>query len=256
MRSSLPSGYTKCTMTDFGAALSSILEPLVALVLVLFVLLALLRIRTRRFYFVRHGQTMKNAEHVRQGEDGALSERGRAQAENVAKELKRFPIDRIITSSYPRAKETAQILAKELHVPVLVSALFRERKNPSEIIGKPTDDPEVMSIVDKIDLSYHEDDYRYSDEENFADLKKRARECLALLERQGSNETVIVTHHAFLKACIAYLLYRESLHAGDFVKLSYFNVSDNAGVTICEYNPWKRFNKTRGWSVLSFNEQP
>jgi broad specificity phosphatase PhoE len=238
-----------------SSALAGLLMPLTILLAVLVVLLALLGIRTRRFYFVRHGETLLNAQHIRQGRDGALSERGRQQAEKVGEYLKQFSVKRIITSTYPRAEETAGIISAALKVPVIASELFVERKNPSEVIGKPTNDPTVISIIDRIDLAYHTDDYRYSDEENFDDLKKRAHKCLALLSHQGPEETVIVTHHGFLKMCIAYLLYREDLHAGDFIKLSYFNVSDNAGVTICQYNPWKRFSKTRGWSVISYNEQ-
>ncbi|MDO8593533.1 MAG: histidine phosphatase family protein, partial [bacterium] len=95
-----------------------------------------------------------------------------------------------------------------------------------------------------------------SDEENFIDLKKRARKCLNLLARQGARETVVVTHHVFLKMLVAYLLYRENLHAADFTKLSFFNVSDNAGITVCEFHPWKLFSPTRGWSVITYNEQP
>lgn len=227
-----------------------------SLLVLLFVMLVLMNMRMRRFYFVRHGETLLNAQHVRQGEEGALSERGREQARRVAERLKNFSIERIISSSYPRAQETAQIIASELHIPITVSKLFAERRNPKEIIGKATSDPDVISIVDRIDLAYHADDYRYSDEENYTDLKKRARKCLALLSRQGAGETAIVTHHGFLKMCIAYMLYRENLHAGDFIKLSFFNVSDNAGITICEYNPWQMFSPTRGWRVVSYNEQP
>ncbi len=237
-------------------SLGFILGPLLLLLVVLLIVLALLRMHTERFYFVRHGQTILNAQHIRQGPDGALSEKGREQAQKVGTYLKRFPIERIITSSYPRAEETAHIIGEQLHVPITSSSLFAERRNPTEIIGKQTDDPTVVSIVDHIDLAYHTDDYRYSDEENFADIKKRARACLELLARQGSRETIIVTHHGFLKMCIAYLLYREQLHAAEFVKLSFFNVSENAGITICEYNPWQMFSKTRGWRVISYNEQP
>jgi uncharacterized phosphatase len=238
------------------SAVTHLFGPLMVALCILVVLLVSLRVRTRRYYFVRHGETLLNAEHIRQGRDGALSERGRAQAHQLSSYLKQFPIKRIITSPYPRAQETASVISEALNVPVIVSELFAERRNPTEIIGKHTDDPVVVSIVDRIDLAFHEDDYRYSDEENFLDLKKRAHACLALLSRQGPVETVIVTHHAFLKMCIAYLLYRDQLHAGDFVKLSYFNVSDNAGVTVCEYNPWQMFSRTRGWSVISYNEQP
>lgn len=231
--------------------------PFAAMLLALMVIVStLFNMRTKRFYFIRHGETVLNAKHLRQGADGALSDRGRGQAEHVSEYLRRFPIRRIITSSYPRAQETAGIIAAKLHVPVIVSDLFKERKNPSEIIGKRTDDPEVVSIVDRIELAYHADDFRFSDEENFLDLKERAEKSLDLLARQGSDQTAIVTHHAFLKMCIATMLYREKLHAADFVKLSYFNVSDNAGVTICEYSPWHRFSPTRGWRVISYNEQP
>ncbi|MDO8593721.1 MAG: histidine phosphatase family protein [bacterium] len=216
----------------------------------------LLLARPRRFYFIRHGETVLNKQHIRQGKAGELSENGRHQAEKVGEYLKHFPIKRIIASTYPRAKETAEIIHKYLKVPVMYSQLLAERRNPKEIIGKHTDDPEVIRITDQMDNAYHEDKYRFSDEENFTDLKKRARKCLSLLALQGARETVVITHHAFLKILIAYMLYRERLHAPDFVKLSYFNVSDNAGITVCEFHPWRLFSHTLGWEIVSYNEQP
>jgi broad specificity phosphatase PhoE len=243
-------------MHMFGSYLPLIIGPLLLLVAVLLVALALLGVKRRRFYFLRHGETLLNAEHIRQGRDGALSPKGRAQAEQAGAYLSRFPITSIIASTYPRALETAEIIAKHVNVSVTPSELFIERRNPSEIIGKPTQDPDVVRIVDRIDLSFHEDDFRYSDEENFSDLKARARKCLALLSHQGSGDVAIVTHHAFLKMCLAYLLYRDDLHAADFVKLAFFNDSDNGCISICEYNPWKVFSKTRGWSIIAYNEEP
>lgn len=216
----------------------------------------LLLLRTRRFYLVRHGETLLNKEHVRQGPEGDLSPLGQQQAEQVGNYLKQFPIESIISSTYPRAKETSLIIKKYLRVPVTYSQLLVERKNPSEIIGKKTHDPEVIKVVDQMDLAYHEDDFRFSDEENFADLRKRGRKCLALLARQGAPHTVVVTHHVFLKMLISYMLYHEHLHAADFTKLTFFNVSDNAGITVCEFNPLHIFSKTRGWKVISYNEQP
>ena len=208
------------------------MSPLSFALAVLFVIGAALLMRPRRFYFIRHGETLLNASHIRQGADGALSQNGRAQAERVGAYLKRFPIERIITSTYPRAAETAEIIKARLSVSVIASPLLVERKNPGEIVGKRTDDPDVTRIADQMDRSYHNDEYRFSDEENFIDLKKRARKCLNLLARQGAQETVVVTHHVFLKMLVAYLLYRERLHAVDFVKLSFFNYSDNAGITV------------------------
>jgi broad specificity phosphatase PhoE len=210
----------------------------------------------RRFYFVRHGETLLNAKHIRQGEEGALSETGRRQADMVGQYLKNFPIKRIITSTYPRAEETAVIVNSYLKVSVISSPLFAERRNPSKIIGKSTRDPEVIRIVDQMDLAYHSDDFRVSDEENFLDLWARARACVPFLIFKGARETAVITHHLFLKVLVAYFLYHERLHASDFAKLTFFNTSDNAGITVCEFHPWKMFSKTRGWEVVSFNEQP
>ncbi|KKW41970.1 MAG: hypothetical protein UY91_C0008G0013, partial [Parcubacteria group bacterium GW2011_GWB1_55_9] len=63
-----------------------------------------LLMRPRRFYFVRHGETILNAQHIRQGEEGSLSENGRRQAERVGEVLRPMSIDSIISSTYPRAR--------------------------------------------------------------------------------------------------------------------------------------------------------
>ncbi|MCX6786950.1 MAG: histidine phosphatase family protein [Candidatus Kaiserbacteria bacterium] len=219
-------------------------------------IIVLLFMRPRRFYFVRHGETLANIKHIRQGEEGGLSENGQHQAEQVGKDLAQLSIARIISSPYPRAKETATIINTYIHAPIHYSTLLRERRNPSEIIGQDRDKPEVARIIDQIDLSYHNDDYRFSDEENFIDLKKRAKKCLAFLSRQSASETCVITHHVFLKMLLSYMLHRERLHAADFAKLSFFNTSDNAGISICEFHPWKMFSSTRGWEVVTYNQSP
>ena len=213
-------------------------------------------VRPRRIYFVRHGQTAANAERIRQDDKGPLSPMGRAQAEAAAEYLSHFPIKVMVTSPYERARETAVIIQNKLGVPLTFSPLLVERRNPSEIIGKRDDDPAVVRIVDQIDRVYHEDDYRYSDEENFTDLRDRARKCLDLFAAQSTRHTAAVTHGIFLKVVIGYLLNRERLHASDNAKLSFFNASDNAGITICEYEPLRRWGKTRGWRVVEYNVTP
>lgn len=238
---------------DLFAVFSPLVPPLLTIIALIPIFLFM---RPRRFYLVRHGETILNGKHVRQGPEGALSEKGRAQADQVGAYLKNFPIGRIISSTYARAQETAEIINAHLGVPITTSALFAERRNPSAIIGKSTHDPEVERIVDQMDLAYHEDEYRIADEENFVDEKVRGKKALRFLARQSARETVVVTHHHFLKMLIAYLLYREQLHAADFIKLSFFNVSDNAGITVVEFHPWKLFSHTHGWEVVSFNEQP
>lgn len=216
---------------------------------------AYILLRPRRYYFVRHGETELNKKHIKQGAEGGLAEAGKQQALVVGKALLPASIRKIISSPYERAQQTSELINESLKVPILYTPLLAERRNPSEVIGKHRDDPDVARIVDLIDLTYHDDDYRFSDEENFMDMKKRGKDCLEYLARHGARNTCVVTHHAFLKMILAYALYREALHATDFVKLSYFNVSDNGGISVCAYHPLKRFSRTKGWVVESFNQE-
>lgn len=235
------------------AAVAPFTNEIIAILVGFFLILLM---HPRRFYFVRHGETLLNAAHVKQGTEGGLSESGKRQADAVGNMLAPFKIQKIFASPYERARETSAIINGHLHVPVTYSSLLSERRNPSEIIGKNRDDPEVQRIVDQIDLAYHADTYRYSDEENFVDLKKRARKCLRYLAWRGASQNCVVTHHAFLKMLLSYMLYHRKLHESDYVKLSFFNTSDNGGISICEFHPWKMFSPTRGWEVVSYNEQP
>lgn len=209
---------------------------------------------TKIIYFVRHGETENNAENIRQGAEGRLTEKGRAQALETAK---RFPKHKghpqvIIASPFERTKETAEIIAKELRMKVKYSDLLVERRNPSEIIGKWGGDLEVRKIVDQMDKSYHADDLRISDEENFTDLKKRAKKLLGFISRRYEKRIILVTHGIFLKMVVSYMTYGEKLTASQYNTLSYFNPVENASMCICSYkHHWLKKNE---WKVLVWND--
>ncbi len=212
--------------------------------------------RTQVIYFIRHGETELNARGVRQGSEGPLSAQGVAQAQTTAK---RFPKKRgkpkvIITSPFQRAKETAQIIAKELNMEVEYSELLAERRNPTEIIGHSGQEEQVQAIVDRIDNSYHADNLRYSDEENFTDLKERARKLLAYIASRKENQIIMVTHGIFLKMVAAYIIEGEALTASEYNKLSYLNPMDNAALTICTHKSY--WFKKDTWEFLEWNNTP
>ncbi len=209
---------------------------------------------TKIIYFVRHGETENNAKNIRQGPEGGLSAKGREQALATAK---RFPKHKgcpqiIISSPYQRTKETAEIIAKELKLKIKYSDLLVERKNPTEIIGHEGGERGVREIIDRIDKSYHPDDLRVSDEENFTDLKKRARKLLAYISRKNAKRIIMVTHGIFLKMAVSYMLYGESLTASQYNNLSYFNPIKNASMAICSYtHHWFKKNE---WKLLVWND--
>jgi len=210
--------------------------------------------RTKLIYFVRHGETELNAKNIRQGPEGSLSEKGRVQALATAQ---RFPKHKgrpqvIISSPYERTKETAEIIGKELNMDVEYSDLLVERKNPSEIIGHWGGEIKVKHIIEQIDKSYHADDLRVSDEENFVDLKKRAKKLLTYIKRRREKRIIMVTHGIFLKMVVSYMLYGEKLTATQYNNLSYFNPINNAGMTICSYTT--HFFQKNEWKLLVWND--
>jgi broad specificity phosphatase PhoE len=205
-------------------------------------------------YFVRHGETENNTKNIRQGAEGPLTEKGRAQASSTAK---RFPKDKgrpqiIVSSPYERTKETAEIIAREFNMKVKYSDLLIERRNPSKIIGRNSGEKDVREIIDRIDKSYHADDFRYGDEENFIDLKERVKKLLSHIKWMRQKRIIMVTHSNFLKMIVSYMLYGDKLTALQYNHLSYFNPIDNAGMVICSYTThWFKKNE---WKLIVWND--
>lgn len=209
---------------------------------------------TKIIYFVRHGETENNAKNIRQGPEGSLNEKGRAQAHDTAK---RFPKQKghpevIIASPYERTKETAEIIGRELGMEVEFSDLLIERRNPTAIIGHSGGEKGVKQIIDRIDKSYHADDLRVSDEENFSDLKKRAKKLLKYIKRRRQKRIIMVTHSNFLKMVVSYMIYGKNLTASEYNNLSYFNPISNASMAICSYTT--HFFKKNEWKLLVWND--
>jgi broad specificity phosphatase PhoE len=191
------------------------------------------------FYMVRHGESLLNAGHIRQGQEGGLSTEGVAQAVATGKRLSGHKFGAVLVSPYVRTRQTAENICAQIakRVPKIeFLELLTERRNPTEIIRQSADDPKVRQIVDLIDKSFHKDDYRYSDEENFQDLEDRARALLVYLAHRPEKELLVVTHSIFLKMVASFLLYRDRLTADKYNLLSYANDSGNASVSIFEYD--------------------
>ena len=212
--------------------------------------------RKKFIYFVRHGESELNRERIRQGREGNLSEKGHVQAEAIGLRFKTIPIDIVISSSYPRTLQTAEGINKHLHKEIINSELFIERRNPSEIVGKWADEAEVRKIVDFIDKSYHENNVRYSDEENFEDLRDRAAKAVEFLENRPEKNILVVTHSIFMVMLAAYIVSRDKLTSEEFVRRGAFNPIANTGITLASYDPHHTDSESKGWDLISWNDHP
>ncbi|MDM0087039.1 MULTISPECIES: histidine phosphatase family protein [unclassified Variovorax] len=79
------------------------------------------------FYFLRHGQTGRNASRIFQAVDEPLSELGRQQAVLAAERLTGEPIRTIVCSDARRAFDTAHTVAASLRIVPLAREDLRER---------------------------------------------------------------------------------------------------------------------------------
>ncbi|GAB4455272.1 MAG: alpha-ribazole phosphatase [Anaerolineales bacterium] len=80
-----------------------------------------------QFCLVRHGQTDWNLEGRYQGQsDVPLNEKGRAQAKALAEQLKGQTFAAIFSSDLMRARDTAEVIANQLGLPVQIEPRLRE----------------------------------------------------------------------------------------------------------------------------------
>ncbi len=158
---------------------------------------------------VRHGETQHNFENRFVGvTDDPLSEKGKKQAKEAAGFLKKLQeqesvdFQLILSSPLSRAYDTAQIINKELNIPLKKSKLLRERNYG------------VFESLKKSEAAEKYPDLyaRYKKEKPFVDLpdgetalsvEKRVTELLQnviVKEFQGLNEIILVGHLNIIRA--------------------------------------------------------
>ncbi|MDP3947198.1 MAG: histidine phosphatase family protein [bacterium] len=200
-----------------------------------------------RVYFVRHGESEFNAQGLHQHPEVPLSGLGRRQAEVLAKRFARTPIDLVLSSHYLRAKETAEIINREVAKPIEYLEDLYEMKRPTEIEGRHMEDPDVMELKQRIFDNYGQGDWRHSDEETFNEFRDRAGRVLAHLERRTEECILVVTHGMLIKMIVASMLFGPSLGAREFLPFYYGFRSSNTGITLTQY-------REGTWRLITWND--
>ena len=204
----------------------------------------------KTIYFVRHGESVGNAAPVFQSPDEILSEKGRKQAEFLAKRAERLPIQALVVSTMARAQETARIISSRIHKEVESSDLFVERRSPSEIVGRSLHDEEAKRRAKEWEQSIFTSNTRFSNAENFDDLKERALQALAFLERRPESEILVVSHGFFLRMLVGQIIFEELLTPGFFERMNFGMLTKNTGISVARYDS----EASRKWSLLVWND--
>lgn len=92
-------------------------------------------------------------------------------------------------------------------------------------------------------------EWKYSDEENFADLRYRAKECFEFLENIQEDNIVVVTHKNFLHCLLWYCLFGLEVTPKESRTIVSNFIMSNTGIVWMQYDEVEKF-----WKVVTWND--
>ncbi len=148
-----------------------------------------------RYFVMRHGQAESNVSGTNDSNgnpDNHLTESGKESIKLVASKLSKEGITRIITSPFPRAKESADIIANELGLSeekIVSDRRLIEFNHGSKGQGK--------TIMNNTLEPFNENDLyvRHGDGENHAEVRTRVVSAIFDADKTYKNETILIVTH-------------------------------------------------------------
>ena len=151
-----------------------------------------------RLVFVRHAESVGNAEHRLQGHaDFPLSDLGRTQAERLFIQFKseRFKPTHVYSSPLKRVAETAQIVSREWPVEVSYSDDLKEH-NIGVFSGLTWGEAEATYPQMALALGKSRDWGMVEGAESLEDIRRRAERAVSdLIEGRGREDVVVAFAH-------------------------------------------------------------
>src|SRR3989338_4065753 len=146
---------------------------------------------------VRHGETDLNLKKIIQGckEDPPLNETGRAQALEAAKKLKGQTFDVFLCSSLRRARETAEIIAKEIGTPVDESWETLRERDLGEWTGRQMEEVmrEFPPAFESMRPAMHQ--YAPANGESLSQFINRGHDVVEMLRAKYAGKRALVVGH-------------------------------------------------------------
>ena len=178
----------------------------------------------------RHGQTDSNKNRLFQGHSNTpLNETGKKQAQDLAQKLKKESFDLIISSDLKRAVETAEILAKELNVPLEQKIDLLRERNAGDLEEKSIE--KFLAKYPPVSAKCFSAAFHHTTPdggESLSELFGRARAiCDMLIEQYPGKRVLLVGHNGInraIRSVIEHLTYKEAAELeygnGDTITLS------------------------------------
>ncbi len=136
-------------------------------------------IQLKKIYVVRH------CEAEGQSAESPLTETGFRQASELATFFDNIKVDRIISSPYKRAIQTAQPLAERLNVKIEINSKLEERVLSAEPLA---------DWLEKLRKSFDNPNLKFEGGESSEEAAIRAMEVVEGVFKSGFENTMIVAH--------------------------------------------------------------
>jgi probable phosphoglycerate mutase len=162
-----------------------------------------------KLYFARHAESEANIKHIisNRGLLHPLSERGRTQAEDLAKKLKNANLSGIFCSPIQRAVETAQIVGVSLGIPIAKADALLEFD--AGVMEGRSDDEAWFELghAMRMWLEVRDPNYRIIDGESLIEVQDRFFEFITHLVKIGGDESfLLISHGGTFRLTIPFLL--------------------------------------------------
>jgi 2,3-bisphosphoglycerate-dependent phosphoglycerate mutase len=203
-------------------------------------------------YFLRHGQSVDNVSPVFQSVKSPLSDKGRAQAKLLADRIATLDFDALVTSSLPRAKQTAEFITKATGKTAEVSELFVERIKPESIDGKPWTDEEATKIWREWEKDLNISGIKSKDGETYDAIVARAKQALNYLETRPEANIVVVTHGYFLRTLLATVILGDDMTGKLHGKFQRLVSMENTAICVMQYRD--AFEEDFCWRLWTYND--
>jgi broad specificity phosphatase PhoE len=207
-------------------------------------------------YFIRHGESASNAAPgamALPGNQGdRLTDRGFEQARAVAESLADAGATRILTSPLRRARETAQVIAERLDLPVTELEELRELRESEDFGELSLEDQRLRRWSVWMAEHGDEPDHSYRGGESFNEITDRVRVVQERLVADGAESTIAVSHGIFLRFFLMRVIFGDDFRASQVHRLWQLG-SVNCGICGFDYRerdlkanyatePWRCFS--------------
>jgi broad specificity phosphatase PhoE len=202
----------------------------------------------KKVYFVRHGETDSNQLRYVPSKDEPINQRGLLQAETFARRIENLDVDLFIASDYTRALQTLQPIIDKNKAPLRIEAVFGEVFDPTSIHGKPDVDQCVVDYRVKRDAGLVDDTWRQEDGENLHDVFERILVAKSVLEKEESQNIVVMTHGFFSSLLSSAILLSADKPTETWYELAQKLRISNTGITL-----WTIADE-RQWNLVTWND--